>query len=129
MIDSITPPQVAMAREAWGDALPEWVEAMARECARTSQNRVAQKMARSAALVSQVLRRRYPGDMAAVEDVFNGVFRGDRVNCPALGLLPLNECRDWRVKSRKFVNVNALRVRMYRACAHCPLNQKEADDA
>lgn len=129
MTGNLLPPQVEIAREAWGEALPEWVEAMAYECAKTSQSRVAQQMGRSGSLVSQVLRRRYPGDLAAVEDVFNGVFRAECVQCPALGLLPLNECRDWRVKSRKFVNVNALRVRMYRACHHCPLNRKETDDA
>ncbi len=128
MTDSLFPPLVLLVREAWGEALPEWVEAMAYECAKSSQNRVAAQLGRSAALVSQVLRRKYTGDLLAVEDLFNGVFRGDRVQCPALGLLPLNECRDWRVKARKFVNVNTLRVQMYRACGQCPKNHKVSEN-
>ena len=129
MNDNLIPPQVAKARDAWGAALPEWVEAMAHECAKSSQSRVAARLGRSGGLVSQVLANKYPGDLASVEDLFNGVFRAECVQCPALGLLPLNECRDWRVKARKFVNVNTLRVRMYRACIQCPKNRKETDDA
>ncbi|WP_413874136.1 hypothetical protein [Albidovulum sp.] len=119
---------VEKARAAWGPAIPEWVEALAVECGATSQNRVAAAIGRSASLVSLVLANRYAGDLAAVEELFNGVFRAARVECPALGTIPANECRRWREKSRRFVNVNALRVRMYRACAHCPRNAREAAD-
>lgn len=128
-MSGLIPPLVEAVREAWKDALPDWVEALAIECARTSQSRVAQRLGRSPALVNQVLKKKYPGDLEAVRDLFNGVYRAEVVACPALGTLPLNECRDWRVKSRKFVNVNALRVRMYRACHMCPKNRKEESNA
>ncbi len=116
---------LSIARAAWGEALPDWVEAMAIECEATSQNRVAARMGRSAAMVSQVLRRKYPADLAAVEEVFRGVFQEARVQCPALGALPSNECQDWRRKSRSFAPGNPLRLRMFRACAHCPRNRRE----
>lgn len=116
---------VEKARAAWGAEIPEWVEALAAECAATSQNRVAKRLGRSATLVSNVLANKYEGDMEAVEDLFSGVFLSARVECPALGLIPINECRQWREKARQFVNVNALRVRMYRACVNCPRNRKE----
>lgn len=115
---------VAIAHAAWGDALPDWVEAMAKECASSSQSKVATRMNRSASLVSNVIRNKYPGDMSAVEDVFRGAFQAQTVDCPALGTMPSNECRDWRVKARQFVNVNQQRVMMFRACNACPRNKK-----
>lgn len=114
-----------IARSAWGDDLPEWVEALAIECAATSQNKVASRMGRSAALISQVLRAKYPADLRAVEEVFRGVFQEARVSCPALGTIPANECQDWRRRTRTFASGNPLRVRMFRACAHCPRNMKD----
>ena len=119
------PALVLKTREAWGDALPDWVEALAIECARSSQNKVAARLNRSGALVSMVLKNKYDGNLEGVHEVFNGVFHAEVVACPALGRVPANECQDWRLKARKFVNVNALRVRMYRACHACPRNRKE----
>lgn len=113
---------VQIAREAWGPDLPDWVEALAAECASSSQNRVAARMGRSAALISQVLRRKYPADLTAIEEVFRGVFQNAQVHCPALGNVPMNECQEWRRKARNFASGNPLRVRMFRACAACPRN-------
>ncbi|WP_102226898.1 hypothetical protein [Acidimangrovimonas sediminis] len=114
---------LAIAEEAWGEALPEWVAALAAECAAASQNKVAGRLGVSASMISQVLRRKYPADLTPLEDRFMGVFRHARVDCPALGLMPLNECRSWREKSRTFAAGNPLRLRMYRACAGCPRNR------
>lgn len=113
-----------IARGAWGAALPDWVERLARECAEASQVSVAAAIGRSPALVSQVLRRKYPGDLGAVEEAVRGAFMGAQVTCPALGPIATHECQDWQRKARRFVNVNALRVRMYRACHHCPRNAR-----
>lgn len=115
---------IETAQAAWGDALPDWVAGLAAECAATSQNRVAAKLGRSAALISQVLRNKYPGDMEAVEELFNGAFRSVAVSCPALGTIPANECRLWRERARKFTGTNSLKVRMFRACNHCPRHRK-----
>lgn len=116
---------IEKARIAWGDPLPDWVEMLARECASTSQRAVADRLGRSAGLISQVLAGKYPGDIAAIEDAVRGAWMGASVECPALGTLPTDECQAWRVKARTFVNVNSLRVRMYRACQACPRNRKE----
>lgn len=119
--------QMEIARAAWGDDMPEWIARLADECAGSSQNQVAKRIGRSAAVISNVLRRKYTGDMAAVEDRFKGVFMAETVDCPELGKLPANQCRDWREKARRFSNVNTLRIRMFRACKRCPLNRDEAD--
>lgn len=118
-----TPSEIA--REHWGADLPDWIADLARECEASSQNKVAARLGRSASLISQVLRAKYPGDLEAVEELFNGVFNAATVECPELGKIPANECRHWREKSRNFVNINSLRVRMYRACSNCPRNRKE----
>ena len=117
---------VDTARTAWGDALPDWVERLASECAATSQNKVAVRLNRSASLISAVLRNKYRGDMASVEDLVRGVFERKRVGCPALGEIRLDVCRDWQVKSRTYSNVNSTRQRMFRACNGCPKNRKDA---
>ncbi|WP_296639139.1 hypothetical protein [Roseinatronobacter sp.] len=119
---------VDVARAAWGDALPDWVERMALQCAATSQNKVAARIGRSAALVSQVLRNKYPGDLHAVEELFRGHFMAETVRCPELGTLPLHECHDWMAKARHFQSTNTLRVRMYRACKRCPRFTKGEGD-
>lgn len=118
-----TPMEIAQAK--WGGEVPDWVAAMAQACADSSQNAVAARLDRSAALVSQVLRRKYPGDLSAVEERVRGVLMAKAVACPALGTLPVHECQDWRIKARTFSNHNGVRVRMYRACRRCPINRKE----
>lgn len=114
---------VAKARAAWGKdgrVIPDWVEGLAHQCATTSQNKVAARMNRSASLVSAVLGGTYRGSLEAVEEVYRGVFEKAVTDCPALGTIPANDCRDWQLKAVKFVNVNSERVRMYRACHSCP---------
>lgn len=116
---------VAVMRAHWGAEAPDWVVALAMECASSSQAKVARAMGRSAALVSTVLRRKYVGSYEAVEEVFNGVFKGAVTGCPALGTIPLNVCRDWRLKLRgEYIPTNRERVGMYRACSRCPQNMK-----
>lgn len=116
---------VEIARAAWGEALPDWVERLAAECAASSQNKVAGQLNRSASLVSAVLRAKYAGDLAAVEDVVRGVFEATTVECPQLGTIPTNDCQDWRRKSLRFAPINSMRVDMYRACNRCPRNRRE----
>ncbi|WP_112311423.1 hypothetical protein [Pseudogemmobacter bohemicus] len=115
-----------LARSCWGDTIPDYVVVLAEECGRSSQSAVAKRLNRSATLVSNVLRNKYSGDMAAVEDVVRGVFMGRSVTCPALGRITTAACRDWRAKGKTFSNENSERVRMFKACRNCPLARKEA---
>jgi hypothetical protein len=113
-----------IAVSAWGDTPPDWIIALADACNASSQNQVAKKIGRSAALISTVLRCKYEGDMAAVEDRIRGALMRQTTDCPALGEIELHVCHDWRVRSRRFAGNNALNVTMYRACARCPRNRK-----
>lgn len=115
-----------IAREAWGADLPDWVETLAIECGKTSQNKVAWRLGRSPTVVSQVLRRKYPADPAGIEERVRGVFQDAVIRCPALGTMPAHVCQDWREKAREFQTGNPLRVRMYRACSGCDRNPPKA---
>jgi len=116
---------VTVAQGAWGAELPDWVLRLAQECAQTSQSKVAGHLGRSPALVSNVLRRKYPGDMGAVEDLVRGRYMRATVLCPALGEISTAICRDWIVLSRTYANTNSERVRMCNACRRCPRNGKD----
>lgn len=116
---------VETAEAAWGRPLPDWVAALARACAVSSQAQVARQLGRSGAVVSQVLRRTYAADTGRIEERVRGLFLDGRVLCPALGELPTHQCQDWRAKARQFAVGNPLRARMFRACNACPRNQSE----
>lgn len=113
------------ARLAWGEPLPDWIETLALVCGRSSQAKVAKELGRSGAVISQVLRRVYSADMANIEERVRGVYLDGKLDCPALGEMPVHQCQDWREKSRAFQVGNPLRARMFRACQNCPRNRKE----
>ena len=116
---------LAIARASWGTDLPDWIARLASECEATSQSAVAKRLGRSASLISTVLRSKYPGDMAAVEDIVRGALMSATVSCPVRGDMPTHVCRSWREKSKRFAGNNAERVTMYRACNRCPRNTGE----
>ncbi len=108
------------ARAAWGSALPDWVERLAIECGRASQNKVAAALDRSATMISQVLANKYPADLAALEERVRGVYMDQTILCPALGDVPTQVCQDWRKKAEVFLASSPMRVLMHRACNSCP---------
>jgi hypothetical protein len=115
---------VSSLDEHWPDGAPDWIVVLASEADATSQKQVATRLGRSGPLVSQVLRNRYTGDLAVCEELVRGILMDTTLECPSLGDIAVNECRDWRKKSEKWVSVNALRSRMFRACNRCPKNGK-----
>lgn len=119
---------VEKARAAWGAEFPDWVCRLAEECEKASQSKVAKRLNRSASLVSAVLSCSYKGDMAAVEEVVRGIYFAATIDCPALGQIGANSCRDWMRLATSFSNINSERVRMYQACRCCPRYRKEAGD-
>lgn len=118
---------MALVEEAWGTPPPDWVRALALACQRTSQSAVARQLDRAPALISTVLRHKYTADTARIEERVRGVLMNGRVDCPALGQLPTDECQDWREKAKTFAAGNPTRTRMFRACRKCPMFVKEAE--
>lgn len=112
-----------VVQKAWGVPLPDWIETLALACSNSSQAKVAEKLDRSPAVISQVLRKIYPAELARIEERVRGVYMDGRVACPGLGEIAVQLCQNWRDKSGRLEVGNPLRVRMFRACNACPRNQ------
>ncbi len=106
----------------------DWIEVLRAECQRTSQRQAAEAIGYSPAVVSQVLKGAYKGDLSAVETAVRGAFMGRNVACPVLGELPANRCLAYQ--RQPFAATNPQRVKLYRACrAGCPHSQLKGGES
>ena len=115
---------VKTAEAAWGKPLHDWVRVLAEQCNGSTQSAVAKRLGYSAGLISQVLRKTYPGNVNAVEEAVRGAWMGSTLECPVMGTIGSDVCLGWRRKAKTFAPTNSHRVRMYRACNNCPHNEK-----
>lgn len=122
------PDLIAVAEEAWGTPLPDWIRSLALASQRTSQSKAAAELDRSPAVVSTVLRKKYAGSYDRIEERVRGVFMDGRMECPGMGLIPSHECQDWREKAKVFAPGNPTRARMFRACRKCPVFTREGGE-
>jgi hypothetical protein len=107
------------ADAAWGTQKPDWVAELAGFCDRTSLRVAEKRVGYSASALSAVVNRRYPGDIARVEQAVRGALMGAVVGCPVLGEIPRNDCLGWQKKP--FAATSSVRAAVYRACrAGCP---------
>lgn len=103
----------------WGAPLPDWIEVLANECDRSSQNGVAKRLKYSATVVHMTLINRYTGDMRNFEATVRFVLMREVIDCPKLGEIVPELCKDWQAKARAFSSHNLERVQMARACRKC----------
>lgn len=83
------------ARQAWGAAIPVWVELLATVCDEKSQRSAGGLMNYSDATVNQVLKNKYRGDLNAVQTAALLAFKRVSVECPALlfsGDISMTQC-------------------------------------
>jgi hypothetical protein len=106
---------VSKASAAWGD-MPDWLAALAGACDAESGRAVAARLGVSPAAVCRVLGNSY-GDTAAMERRVREVLMVNRVNCPVLGEIGVEDCRAHQ--RRPFSPVNPLFVQLARACPAC----------
>jgi hypothetical protein len=111
---------VANALRAWVDVPPE-VMALAEEANATSGAAAAKRIGYSGALVTQVVGKKYPGDLASVFAKIRGALMGETVTCPVLGEIQRDHCLD--EQKRPFTATNSTRARLWRACQTCPNNR------
>lgn len=96
-----------------------WVDELRAACSRLGQPEVARLIGYSAPTISQVLNDKYPSTLAPIQAKVEQVLMKREVDCPMLGNITINVCRDHQ--ARKLSTVNPLRVQMYRACrSQCP---------
>lgn len=102
---------------AWNGAAPDWVKVLAAECERAaSQRRVGELIGYSAAVINQVLRNRYAGDLNKVAEKVRGRFMGKTVDCPVLEQIPRDACLAHQAVKLADLGANPARARVWRAC-------------
>lgn len=119
--------RTVIAKDAWG-TIPDWLEALISACDKQggSQNKVAKALGRAPAVISEVLRNRYKGDMADFESRVRDVFCEEQIICPALDIISTADCLHWRDEAAE-LKTGPHMVRMYRACRACPRYTKNEE--
>lgn len=107
---------IAKARAAWGDA-PDWVLALAESAQKTSQRVTGDLIGYSPTTISEVISKRYRGDLGKIEEMVRGALMGATVMCPVLDEIGRDQCR--REQSTPFRATNSTRARLRRACRTC----------
>lgn len=116
---------MARARQAWGETLPDWVDALAASCDASSQAQVAKRLRFSPSVVNQVLNATYKGSNSAIEQAVRGVLLAETLECPVLGELRRNICLRHQKRARgAFTPTSSAAVQLYRSCkGGCPFSR------
>ncbi|MEG2004577.1 MAG: hypothetical protein RR014_00945 [Bilophila sp.] len=99
---------------AWGEPLPDWIEALATACDAQSMRKVAADLKVSAALISLALRNCHHAKLDYIMDRVKSMLMVSIVSCPVLGMINTTDCIANQKKA--FSSVNPLQVQLYRAC-------------
>ncbi len=102
--------------------MSDWIETLRAECERTSQSRAASLIGYSPAVINQVLRGSYKGDLRRVEQAVKGALMGAVVDCPVVGDMPRNRCIDYQRRAGSFAATNPMRVQLSQTCPGCRHN-------
>lgn len=105
---------VEKARAAWGNPVPDWIQALAEEADRVTATRAARNIGYSAAVLSHVFAKNYKGDMEAVEQRVRGALLGAKVMCPVYGEIGRDQCLDLQKVGPPFSSEASSRC--YRSC-------------
>jgi len=106
----------------WGNAMPDWVIVLAAACDRAPQTEVARRIEYSPAVVSQVLRNTYKGNLKRVEFQVRGLLMDQTVKCPChFEPFGFHACV-WNQEShfKKALYLPGFSERFRDACPACP---------
>lgn len=107
------------AEACWGPA-PSWILALARACDRSSQTKAAADLGVPQSYVSWALRADRKECWRRVEAAVRARLMGEVVECPILGELALDRCREHRRSTGRALGPVEKALR--EACPHCPFN-------
>lgn len=83
-----------------------------------SQSKVAEELGVSSAVISTLLKDKYPGNVDSMEQRIRGQFMAETVRCPVMGDLSKRSCLDNQALPVAFTN--PMRSALGRACKTCP---------
>lgn len=95
----------------------DWLDCLRAACQHESQKAVASRIGYSAAVVNQVLKGTYKGDMGRVQAAVEGALLSTTVECPVIGELPRQRCIEYQ--RSPYAPTNPMRVQLYRTCRQC----------
>lgn len=102
------------AREAWGEAMPDWVGELAALAEAQGLRTCGDRLGYSPSAISQTIGNKYRGDLTKVEEKVRGALMGLTVGCPILGAIGRDQCIDQQARPKAITN--SVRSRLYRAC-------------
>lgn len=109
-----------IAQENWDPIVPDFIIRLATFCDENTQTAAAKKIDYSSAVVSQLLRNKYGGNMEKVETKVTNIFRNKFAECPLLGRIPIDICL---AHARKpYTPLNPILIAQFKACRQCPNN-------
>jgi len=111
---------LALAEDAYGDNLPDWIAALARLASETSAVAAAKRIGYSNTVLTLLFRGAYSGDLEKLEQKVRGALMGVEVVCPILGEIGADRCLD--EQRMKHVGTSAIRTALFHACrsGDCP---------
>lgn len=83
-----------------------------------TQTAVARDLGVSVAVVNQLLRGRYLGDVKTMGERIRGRYMAETVQCPVMGPLGRDSCQEYQ--RAKPAHTNPMRARLAAACKTCP---------
>jgi hypothetical protein len=108
---------VAKARAAWGADAPDWVLVVARKAEEVGQAAAGDLIGYRASTISEVISKKYRGDLGRVEQMVRGALMSATVMCPVLDEIGRDLCI--QEQSAPFRATNSTRARLRRACRTC----------
>lgn len=115
---SVSSNAMSIVQEHYGRNAPAWIIALAEECDRTTQTKVAGRIGRSASLINQVLKNKYTGNLEGIRQRVDAVLRPSCFQCPVLGEISGDDCL--KHQGKPYNPANNLAVRLFLACRKCP---------
>jgi len=104
--------------QPWRDE--EWVQVLNAEVDERGKDAVAEALGCSRAMVHQLKEAKYGSPVEKWRRKVMAELARDRVQCPVLGAIDVDECREHR--NAEFAATNPERIRLYRTCPTCPNN-------
>jgi hypothetical protein len=116
---------MALSKKKPCGALPSDVKTALEQAVKraNSQSKVADELNVSSAVVSTLLKDKYPGNVQAMEQRIRGQYMAETVVCPVQGTLSTRNCLDNQALPMAFTN--PVRAALGRACKAC-IHRKEA---
>lgn len=112
-------------KRAPGKLPPDVKDALAKAVARLkSQRLVGEQLNVSTAVISTLLKDKYAGNVATMEQRIRGQYMAETVVCPVLGNLSKRDCLDNQALPMAFTN--PVRAALGRACKSCPYRKEHA---